>query len=67
MDNYVKNVGTNKMRRVKNVDNLWITFGQPQKGWFVPGSKRYRDKVDVKCDIDSKIMLDIGIMYIIMI
>ena len=67
MDNYVKNVSTNKMKRVKNVDNLWIT--QHAGGRRVDHIRggRYADKKAVKCDVAGKKGLDMRIMYIILI
>lgn len=67
MDNYVKNVGSNKMEEVKNVDNLLIT--QHAGGRRVDDIRggKYEDKKAVKCDVAGKKGLDMGIMYIILI
>lgn len=67
MDNYAKNVGNNKMRQVKNVDNLLITCGQLKMDEILPPEEKYRDKKAVKCDIAGRKVLDMGIMLIILI
>ena len=52
MDNYVKNVGSNKMGEVKNVDNLWITQYVVVYVKIGTIGVLYRHETAVKCDID---------------